>query len=522
MALPVPKSFKSPALPCFLVFLLVAAAVISAFWKTTDPALYYYDEADYMYAATRGFFSNYLDRPSLSTADFVRRGIQLARDRTQRTNMSEFIRSSGDITFYRHYHGPVYAYWISLWQALGAESPKTFRASGLLIHLGAATLIFWMFRMVFAGYPAVAALAAALAFLMNRTALVSATVVTQHVMFTLLAGLTLFLMARFCRGLDRRYWYAAAAVLGLAFSTVETSFVLLAAILPVLLLVAYPLGWKQLLGLLLRGAGVFLAAILMVWPKGILQLGVLKGYLYLAYMAVSRKAFSPISPRELWAFKFRVYPLEFVIPALALIACTIWWRRLQHRREALPFLVYAWMFTAVTMVVTIPYTHYYGSLLLAGVVLTGVAFAELWMRRNLAIRALASLALVATLTGMNVLHYRERDQPPQHDYRADMLAYLARDPDSPTVYVPFVLVPTIHFYRPQSVTVGYDTNWSGTALADALSQAGPNAELLCVQPVCDSVRGRLPQLRQTQVTAGGVPVYGQATDLEILYSLRPQ
>src|SRR5271169_6825404 len=115
------------AVSYFLVLLLIAAAVMTAFWRTTDKAPYFYDEADYMYAATRGFLSNYLDQPSLSTVEFVRKGMELARDRSQRTNMSEYIRSSGDITFYRHYHGPVYAYWIALCRAAGAQEPRTFR-----------------------------------------------------------------------------------------------------------------------------------------------------------------------------------------------------------------------------------------------------------------------------------------------------------------------------------------------------------------------------------------------------------
>src|SRR5579871_6298398 len=111
----------------FAALLVVTAIVAGAFWNVTSPRLYFYDEADYMYAGTRGFIDNYLDRPSLSTVEFVRQGLRLAHDRSQGSNMSKFIRTAGDITFYRHYHGPVYAYWIALDQALGFHTESGYR-----------------------------------------------------------------------------------------------------------------------------------------------------------------------------------------------------------------------------------------------------------------------------------------------------------------------------------------------------------------------------------------------------------
>jgi 4-amino-4-deoxy-L-arabinose transferase-like glycosyltransferase len=510
---------KSSALFYFLALLLIAAALTAAFWQTTSKALYFYDEADYMYAATRGFLSNYLDRPSLSTVEFVRKGLELARDAGQRTNMSEYVRASGDITFYRHYHGPMYAYWIALCHAAGVRDPGTYRASGLLVHLITVTLIFWIFRAVFPAYSDLAAFAAALTFLMNRTALVSATVITQHTTFSLLAGATLFLMARFYRDLEPHYWYATAAALGLAFATVETGVLLVGTIVLTYPVVAFRLGWKNLAGLFLRGAAVFLGAVLVVWPMGILKLGSLKGFVYLGYMALSRKAFSPIGPVQLWVYKFRVYPLEFVIPAIALIACTVSWRNLKNRWEVLPFLVYSWIFVGVTMVVTIPYTHYYGSLLLAGAVLAGVMLGEIELRRIPALRIATLAALVISLAGMTTLHLRERRQPAIHDYRTDLIAYLAKNAGARAVYIPFVLLPTVHFYHPEATAIGYDTDWTGAELAAALSKAGSNGELLCIPSVCDEVRRHMGPVTQTRIIVGGVPVRGQSNDVDVLYSL---
>src|SRR5688572_572631 len=110
------------------------AVVCLLFARTTSRAPFGYDEADYMYAGTQGFWANYSDRNSLSLTTFVQKGLELARDDTQRFVMSQYVRASDDIAFYRHYHGPIYAYWIGFWHALGVRQEATFRASGLLLH----------------------------------------------------------------------------------------------------------------------------------------------------------------------------------------------------------------------------------------------------------------------------------------------------------------------------------------------------------------------------------------------------
>ena len=59
---------------CLLVLVLVVLAV--RFQAVTSRAPFAYDEADYMYAGTRGFAANYLDQPSQSLVEFVRKGLE--------------------------------------------------------------------------------------------------------------------------------------------------------------------------------------------------------------------------------------------------------------------------------------------------------------------------------------------------------------------------------------------------------------------------------------------------------------
>ena len=72
-----------------------------------------YDESDYMYAAEKGFLANYWDLNAIPFFEFIKKGREEGKQSENRTSLSQFIRDSDAITFYRHYHGPIYFYWLS-------------------------------------------------------------------------------------------------------------------------------------------------------------------------------------------------------------------------------------------------------------------------------------------------------------------------------------------------------------------------------------------------------------------------
>jgi len=476
----------------WLLALVVLASGVGIGFRDVAPGHpFTYDEADYMYAGAQGFWDNFLDRPSISFREFVSKGLELSRRPDLRGGFSRYIRASGDITFYRHFHGPLYSEWLVLCHALGVDEESAFRASGLWIHLATTILIFFGFRLVFSSLPSAGAFVAAAAFLMNRTALVTSLAITQHVLFIFLATLTLLCAARFCRDLNLNYWYAAVASLALAFSTVEISALLAAALLITLLALRKRLRERcTWLGLAWRSAGVFLLALLAVWPMGLLKLGMLKGYLYLAYMTLYRKTFVEGGPLELWAAKFRTAPLEFLLAACALLACLAWWRKLAHRRELTPVAAYIVIFLATTLVITIPFTHYHGSLMAACAIVTGVMAGEVWRRSGAALRIVALAAVMASLYGMAQAYYqearRERDRQP---LSVGVLDYIATRQEIPGKmwYVPFTLVPTLHYYHPGLETTGYDAGWASESLAAELGSAKTPVEALCEPARCDEL-----------------------------------
>ncbi len=466
--------------------LLVTLAVLAAHFAGVTPSVpFAYDEADYMYAGTRGLTANFLDTPSQSLPEFIRKGLELARDKARRVGMSEYIRGIGDITFYRHFHGPIYAYWIAVCKAVGVDGEQSYRASGLVIHALESMAIFWLFRLLFPEMGALSAFVAAMVFAMNRTALVTATTITQHVMYAFFGTLAQFACALFLRTRDGRYWYATAALLALSFASVEISFVLLIAIVASMVIARWKEGWREIGKLLAKGLLAFVITLALIWPKGLLELGFVKGYLYLAYMAVLRKTFSPIGPLALWGFKLRTYPLEFVLPLVALVAALALVRRMKYRLEALPFLLYACLFVLVTLKITAPFTHYHVSLMASAAVIVGIMFGELWRRGGVVIGGLTLAAISASLILLDVSFYREQQEASMApSFASDVLTYLQPTPAGAAVLVPYVLVPTLHYYRPELTAIGYDTDWTRERLIQVVRERAGKLALLCPESVC--------------------------------------
>src|SRR4051794_23277003 len=115
-----------------LILLLVMAAFASIFGKLVSTERFTYDESDYMYAVSKGFVASYIDRPSLSILDFVRTGIRSGLHSGERLNLSEYIRQQDDITFYRHFHAPLYFYCVDLIQNVASPTEAIARWTSLL------------------------------------------------------------------------------------------------------------------------------------------------------------------------------------------------------------------------------------------------------------------------------------------------------------------------------------------------------------------------------------------------------
>jgi hypothetical protein len=482
-------------LPYVIAACILAAITVYVFFPLASSQPFGYDESDYMWAGKQGVLANYTDRHGLSIVEFITRGLDLYRNPEKRAEFSRFIRDSGDIGAYRHYHGPLYAYWLAVLSGLGITREEVFRGAGLVIHIATAfTILIGMWK-VFPQLPRIAGLAGCALFLFNRTALTAAGTITQHGLFTFWVIAVLFAASMFFRRYDDRWLYATVALLAAGAATVETAAVL-GASLVVALLVDYRRArarWQSVASIrrtAAKAAGVFLLTVLVLWPKGILHAAILKGFLQQGYMAVARKSFSPVSPLGLWQSLFVASPGEFAILLCGLIAAAAMWRGSQHRSEMLPWLVYVFMFLLVTLKVTLPYTYYFAPLTAAAVVVAATAFGMVWQRSRLYIRAALSVVMIAAMFATAAEWARvSREVRDADSFLRALLRYVRSGGIEPgrTFYVPFYAVPILHYYNPEIATAGVDYGYPVPEIVTELRSPATASTMICDGPMCDAI-----------------------------------
>src|ERR1700694_5908530 len=122
----------------------ILAGILAVFYFLARGTVMYgpftYDEADYMDAASRGFAANYTDTPTMALAELVKVGLNRGRDSSQRSDLSEMIRGSDDMVFYRHWHGPLYLDWLQIVKLL-APGEHAIRALNYVFPIATAFLL---------------------------------------------------------------------------------------------------------------------------------------------------------------------------------------------------------------------------------------------------------------------------------------------------------------------------------------------------------------------------------------------
>lgn len=513
--------FLRTSWPYLTAFVLCVAVMLLLFVPLTSNQPYPYDGADYIYAGTRGFWKNYIDAGSLPLWDFIQKGLELRDDPSKRAEISGLARSQDDISMYRHFHGPLYAYWVAFWSKLGVtDNEAMFRSTGLIAHTATSLVLMLAYWSLFPAWPRVGGLVAGALFLFNRTGLITASEVTQHLLFVLTAAITLWMLGLFCKTFETRYWYAMMASLALALATLESAFLIGLTIAVVLLLLYRPIrerwpDFRQQLLLLVKGIGVFLLVLFVVWPAGIFKLSALRGFLFLAYMSLERKTFfAAIGPWTVWVQKFESSPWEIALGAVAFVLGWLLWRKFEYRRETLPWLVYALVFILVTLKVTIDYTHYRGTIALAWTMTVAIVFGYIWKHSGAAIRAALVVAVSVPLVAGTISFYQERKfLSRQTAASAGVLSYLRerKIPDGSKLYVPYFFVPMIHLYRPDVETVGYDRDWPVHRLITEVMSPSTYDEIVCPRQVCNTLETALGGAERTRQLIspefGGEPLF---------------
>jgi hypothetical protein len=422
------------------VILVLTALLMLPATRNVPSGPYLYDEADYMYAASLGLLANYLDAPTLPLGRFARAG---ALGET-RLRLSELIRSSNDVVFYRHWHGPLYLYLLVPVSKLGLNERATrFLMYGMsLITL--ATIYFGCLWLIPGPRGTFAATAAGLLFATSG-AVAGSTELAPHHLFALISICCLIFLTKSRDAGRRTHWYAAVVAAALGFCTLEIGFVLILT-----LLVS---GYEERRRISVpRSCLVFFTTVFVVWPAAIYKLSFVKGYLFMAYLALFRK--SPWGNEgflETWQERIVSSPLEW---GAVLASVIIYFRAGGERRLSFPLVVYAVLMVAATARILTSTRRYELLFMPALGIFAALALARFCgglSRRSV----MAAMALFFGLFAVNEYRLCTRNNNP--DPRAvAVLNYIRQSglQDRPLL-VPQVDLPMIHYYFPRAHLRGY-------------------------------------------------------------------
>ena len=435
----------------FAVIVLLAAFLLLITRRvSSDP--YVYDEADYMYAASLGFLANYTDTPTLSIIDYLRAGISRGKDAKARQDLSDAVRRSNDVAFYRHWHGPLFHYLLIPASRLGRDEHRV-RIWMLAIPVASLVAMYLGCLWLLPGFRGfLAALLASTLFLASY-AVTASTELAPHQLFVLCSLCFLFLLAKAVATGQRTYWYGAVFTTAIAFCTLEIALVLI--------LTTGICGYLERRQLhadwafAARSLTLFLATVLVLWPAAILRLSFVKAYLGLAYLALSRKSpWGGIGFLETWRGRVFASPLEW---GIILLSLALYFRGCSKGRRILyPVLVCALLTITATLRV-LSDTPRYSLLFMPELDLfAGLALADCIERLRRPAMAVASALIIGIYAAAQ---YQSSAHRPYLNPRSTaVLSFIHQNHlDDKGLLVPQDDLPMLHYYFPASRLRGYHT-----------------------------------------------------------------
>ena len=442
----------SPSMKHLLAAAALVALLLFLITRNVSPDPYVYDEADYMYAASLGYFANWTDTPTLSLPDFLRIGLDRGKQTGGRQELSEFIRQSNDVVFYRHWHGPLYHFILIPVSRLGLNERGVRSAMLVIPAVTLLAICFGCLWLVPGTKGSFAALLASVLFLFSFTVFRS-TELAPHQLFALCYLCCLIFLAKTVDTGRRSSWNAAVVTAALAFCTLEVAFVavLTLAVSGYIERDRLKMDWK-FAG---RSLMLFVATVLIVWPAAIFKLTFVKSYLFMAYLALFRQSsWGDIGFFGTWCNRLLSSPLEWAVIAFALI---LYFRRQSRKdnRRAYPFLIYSLLMLAATARVLSDSARYSLPFMPALDLFTAVTLAPYLsgMRRPVAVGI--SVLLVAGLCVTAL--YQVSNHPPQPGARPSAVLEHIRQANltDKALLVPQNDVPMIHYYFPATRLRGY-------------------------------------------------------------------
>jgi 4-amino-4-deoxy-L-arabinose transferase-like glycosyltransferase len=249
----------------------------------------------------------------------------------------------------------------------------------------------------------------------------------------------------------RRYLYGAAFAAGLAFCALEVTFVLVATIIACAFLERrrLALDWR----VALRTVAVFVGTVFILWPGAILKLSFVKAYLFMAYLAVFRKApWGNEGLIDTWRERIVNSPVEWIVIAVA-IGLFVADRNIRSKRILFPFLIFAGLMIVATLRVTTGAPRYALPFMPALQVFAGLVLASVLARKRAPVAFAYAAAIAAALLISAWITVNRH--PPGSDTRLAAVLNIVRVNQADSLLVPKDFVPPIHYYFPRTEVRGY-------------------------------------------------------------------
>ncbi len=472
-----------------LAVLILSALFIAPRFVTNGP--FKYDEADYAYAAKQGIWNNYVDARALTTPQLLSLGIEELRGEAA-VGLSQLIRNSNDASFYRHWHGPVYYYYLFVSGLLTGWSEYGTRCATLALYLLAGIAGVWTaFRLAPSGSAGIAQFALRRSVrTKHRQHPNSLRARRPHALFSLFSILSLTYIGRFLTGNVLRDWYIGLIFAGAACATLEVGL-----ILPIAASISYflvrrrsPVAWSrpEALAFGLRSLLVVILSVLLLWPAGLLKIGLLKPYGFQLFLALFRESQwgTDISLADSWIVRLESFPVDWLLFAAGV---GIFLRRRAALRALLPFAVYIplMMLLLLPVATTVPryMSPYFPVLQIFTAVAVGSALAQI-KPAVLRLGAVSVLCLTAVAAASRHWPATADQQSAESDWRPIELLREAKLEKGARLLAPQLLVPSLHYYFPDVRLSGYT---SDSELQEAESQAQADL-VLHVEPSLSLVR----------------------------------
>lgn len=464
------KRAKIASAAVILAILILGFAFLTHNSISHEP--YAYDEADYLYATERGPAANAFETAAIPIPKLVDAGLHRGRSAGQKIALSEWLRDSNDISFYRHWHGPLVFYYLMAVDAAGGTSEAANRRAILLFPFLTLLVTFFGCLLILPDAMKIPGAALTTALVSWHYVSVQPTEVAPHQLFALLFVASLVLLGAALSTGRRIYWYLSVAAAALEFVTMEVAFVLA-------IVLAFA-AWKERRALsmnlrtVLQSVALFAGTVVVLWPAALLQMSFLKGYMLHAYMAAFRKAvWGEVTLAGTWRWRLTHNPVHW---ALLIVAVILFFRMkdLPTRKIAWPFLLYGCLMLLLVMRVAtvtprydLPFAQAFD--FFTGLVLTAALFRLRAPVMATAIAAICAACFIATSIALGPRY----EQPSRS---SEVLAAVRREGvGSDRLLVPHDDLPVIHYYFPKAKLRPYDDEHPAAAElkdSDALIETG--------------------------------------------------